>query len=202
MSRPFRVSKPLLIAAGVVVGVPLVVSAQPAGPHIEAGLWETGMEVSGIKMTSQVCMDGSEASSRRAFTPPSREQAAAAAERNCEKQDIHPIPGGYSVDTTCSNQGRVTHVSGKVTGDFRTHYTTDMTVESNGRPAQPHAHGVPPRRRLPGRHEARRGAHPDGPGRHSGRGGGRPGKGRRRRWRSLAGGLPRHGAPGRGTDRR
>ncbi len=136
MSRPFRVSKPLLIAAGVLLGMPLVVSAQPAGPHIEAGLWETGMEVSGIKMTSQICMDGSEASSRRAFTPPSREQASAAADRNCEKQDIHPIPGGYSVDTTCSNQGRVTHVSGKVLGDFRTRYAMDMTVENNGRPPQ------------------------------------------------------------------
>jgi hypothetical protein len=137
MSSRVRVSKPLLIAAGVLLGLPLVVSAQSAGPHIEAGLWETGMEVSGFKMTSQVCMDGTEASSRRAFVPPSREQASAAAERDCEKQDIHPIPGGYSVDTTCSNQGRVTHVSGKVTGDFRTHYAMDMTVESNGRPAQP-----------------------------------------------------------------
>lgn len=137
MSRPFRVSKPLLIAAGVLLGMPLVVSAQPAGPHIEAGLWETGMEVSGIKMTSQVCMDGSEASSRRAFMPPSREQASAAAERNCEKQDIHPIPGGYSVDATCTTRGRLTHVAGKVTGDFRTRYTVDMTVEQSGQPPQP-----------------------------------------------------------------
>jgi hypothetical protein len=137
MSRPFRVSKPLLIAVGVLLGAPLVVSAQPAGPHIEAGLWETGMEVSGIKMTSQVCMDGSDAASRRAFVPPSREQASATADRSCEKQDIHPIPGGYSVDTTCSTRGRVTHVAGKVTGDFRTRYTLDMTVEQEGRPAQP-----------------------------------------------------------------
>jgi hypothetical protein len=137
MSSRVRVSKPLLIAVGVLLGMPLVVSAQPAGPHIEAGLWETGMDVSGIKMTSQVCMEGSEASSRRAFTPPSREQASAAAERNCEKQDIHAIPGGYSVNTTCTNQGRVTHVSGTVTGDFKTHYTMDMTVENNGRPPQP-----------------------------------------------------------------
>jgi len=132
-ARPFRVSKPLLIAAGVLLAAPLVVSAQPTGPHIEAGLWETGMDVSGIKMTTQICMDGSEASSRRALTPPSREQASAAAERNCEKQDVHPIPGGYSVDTTCTSRGRVTHVSGTVTGDFRTHYTMDMTVDSNGR---------------------------------------------------------------------
>jgi hypothetical protein len=126
----------MLIAAGVLLGAPLVVSAQPAGPHIEAGLWETGMEVSGIKLNTQVCMDGTEASSRRAFAPPSREQASAAAERNCEKQDIHPIPGGYSVNTTCTNQGRVTHVSGTVTGDFKTHYKMDMTVENNGRPPQ------------------------------------------------------------------
>jgi hypothetical protein len=133
MSRPFRVSKPLLIAAGVLLGIPLVVSAQPAGPHIEAGLWETGMDVSGIKLNTQICMDGSEASSRRAFTPPSREQASAAAERNCEKQDVHAIPGGYSVDSTCTTRGRVTHVSGKVIGDFKTHYTMDMTVDSAGR---------------------------------------------------------------------
>jgi hypothetical protein len=132
------VSKPALIAAGVLLGMPLVVSAQPAGPHIEAGLWETGMEVSGIKMNTQICMDGTEASSRRAFTPPSREQASAAAERNCEKQDIHPIAGGYSVNTTCTNsQGRVTHVAGTVTGDFKTHYTMDMTVANDGRPPQP-----------------------------------------------------------------
>jgi len=138
MSRPFRVSKSLLIAAGVLLGAPLVVSAQPAGPHVEAGLWESGMEISGIKMTSQVCMDGSEASSRRAFMPPSRQQAASAAERdNCSKQDIHPIPGGYSVDAICSNRGRVTHVAGKVTGDFKTRYMLDMTVDSDGRPAQP-----------------------------------------------------------------
>jgi hypothetical protein len=139
MSHPFRVSKPLLIAAGVLLGAPLVVSAQPAGPHVEAGLWETGMEVSGFKMNSQICMDGSEASSRRAFMPPSREQAAGAAERNCEKQDIHPVAGGYSVNATCTNsQGRVTHISGTVTGDFRSHYAMDMTVENNGRPQTMH----------------------------------------------------------------
>jgi hypothetical protein len=137
MSRPFRVSKPLLIAAGVLLGLPLVVSAQPAGPHVDAGLWESGMEVSGIKMTSQVCMDGSEASSRRAFLPPSRERASAAAERNCEKQDVHAIPGGYAVDATCSTRGRLTHIAGKVTGDFRTRYTLDMTVEQSGQPPQP-----------------------------------------------------------------
>jgi len=137
MSSRIRALKPLLIASGVLLGLPLVVSAQPAGPHVEAGLWETGMEVSGFKMNIQTCMDGSEASSRRAFAPPSREQASAAAERECEKQDIHPIPGGYSVNSTCTNQGRVTHISGTVTGDFRTHYTMDMTVENGGRPPQP-----------------------------------------------------------------
>jgi hypothetical protein len=125
-----------LIAAGVLLAMPLVVSAQPAGPHIVAGLWETGVDVSGMKVTTQICMDGSEASSRRAFTPPSREQAQAAAERSCEKQDIHPIPGGYSVETICTNRGRVTHVSGTVTGDFRTRYATDMTIVSDGRPPQ------------------------------------------------------------------
>ena len=137
MSRPFRVSKPLLIAAGVLLGAPLVVSAQPAIPHVEAGLWETGMDLSGIKVTSQVCMDGSEASSRRAFMPPSREQAQARAEQNCEKQDVHPIPGGYAINATCTNQGRLTHIAGKVTGDFKTHYTLDMTVDRDGRPSQP-----------------------------------------------------------------
>lgn len=137
MSRPFRVSKPMLIAAGVLLGAPLVVSAQPAGPHVEAGLWETGLEISGFKMTTQICMDGSEASSRRAFMPPSREQAAARAEQNCEKQDVHPIPGGYSVDASCTSQGRRTHVVGTVTGDFRTRYVMDMTVENDGRPPQP-----------------------------------------------------------------
>jgi hypothetical protein len=136
MSRPFRVSKPVLIAAGVLFGMPLVVSAQPAGPHIEPGLWETGMDVTGIKMTSQMCMDGSEASNRSAFAPPSRDRASAAAERNCEKQDVHPIAGGYSIDSVCTRQGRVTHTSGKLLGDFKTHYTMDMTVEDSGRPAQ------------------------------------------------------------------
>ena len=138
MPRPFRVSKSLLIGAGVVLGLPLVASAQFAAPHVESGLWESGMEIQGIKMNTQICMDGSEASSRRAFMPPSREQAAGAAQRdNCEKQDIHSIPGGYSVDAVCSNRGRVTHVAGKVTGDFKTRYVVDMTVESDGRPGQP-----------------------------------------------------------------
>ena len=132
--RPFRLSKPLLIAAGVLLAMPLVASAQ--SPHVEAGLWESGIDVSGMRVTSQICMDGSEASSRRAFTPPSREQANAAAERNCEKQDIHPIPGGYSVDTVCTSRGRVTHVSGTVLGDFKTRYAMDMTVASEGRPPQ------------------------------------------------------------------
>jgi hypothetical protein len=145
----------MLIAAGVLIGMPLVVSAQPAGPHIEAGLWETGMDVSGIKLNTQICMDGTEASSRRAFAPPSREQAQAAADRNCEKQDIHPIPGGYSVNTTCTNsQGRVTHVAGTVTGDFKTHYTMDMTVDNNGRSQamhmESHRVGVCPADMRPG----------------------------------------------------
>ncbi|MGZ3276749.1 MAG: DUF3617 domain-containing protein, partial [Caulobacteraceae bacterium] len=133
MSSRVRALKPMLVAAGVLLGVPLVVSAQPAGPHIEAGLWESGMEVSGIKMTSQVCMDGSDAINRRAFAPPSRERAA---QPDCEKQDVHPIPGGYAVNTTCTSKGHLTHIAGKLTGDFRTHYTMDMTVEQDGRPAQ------------------------------------------------------------------
>src|ERR1700761_1284310 len=121
--RPLRLSKPLLIAAGVLLAMPFVAAAQPFGPHIEAGLWETGMDMSGLKITSQICMDGSDALSRRAFTPPTREQAtAAAAERNCEKQDIHAIPGGYSVDTICTARGRTTHVSGTMLGDFKTRY--------------------------------------------------------------------------------
>jgi len=137
MSHPFRVPKPALIAAGVLLGLPLVVSAQSAGPHVEAGLWESGMDIQGIKMTTQICMDGSEASSRRAFAPQNRGRPGAAAENPCEKQDIHPIPGGYSVDTTCTSRGRTTHVSGKVTGDFKTRYTIDMVVNSEGQPPQP-----------------------------------------------------------------
>jgi hypothetical protein len=135
MTRPFRVSKSALIAAGVLLGLPLVVSAQPAGPHVEAGLWESGMDVNGFKMTTQICMDGTEASSRRAFAPQNRGREAD--ENTCEKQDIHPIPGGYSVDTTCTNRGRVTRVSGKVTGDFKTHYMMDMVVNMQGQPPQP-----------------------------------------------------------------
>lgn len=133
MSRPFRITRPVMIAAGLALGLPLIVAAQPAGPHVEAGLWETGMDMGGFKMTNQICMDGSEAASRRALAPP-RDRAGA--ERECEKQDIHPIPGGYSVDTVCTSHGRKTHVSGTVTGDFRTHYKTDMTVETEGRPPQ------------------------------------------------------------------
>ena len=135
MSRPFRVPKPLAVAAGLALALPLVAAAQPPRPHIEAGLWETGMDVSGFKMTSQICMDGSEAASRRALQPPTREKAAEA-DRACEKQDIHPIPGGYSVDTTCTDRGRVTHVSGTVTGDFHSRYRMDMTVDADGRPPQ------------------------------------------------------------------
>lgn len=136
MSRPYRVPKSLMIGAGLVLGLPLMASAQFAGPHVEAGLWETNMDVSGFKIATQMCMDGSEATSRRIFRPPSREKAAATAERECEKQDIHPIPGGYSVNTTCTNNGRTTHVKGTVTGDFRTRYDMDMAVDSDGRPAQ------------------------------------------------------------------
>jgi hypothetical protein len=79
-------------------------------------------------------MDGSDAVNRRAFTPPSRERTGAQPE--CEKQDVHPIPGGYAVNTTCTNRGRVTHVAGKLTGDFRTHYTMDMTIDQYGQPGQ------------------------------------------------------------------
>ena len=136
MSRPYRVPKSLLIAGALVLAAPLVASAQFAGPHVESGLWQSDMEVSGFKIGTQICMDGSEAASRRAFRPPSRDQAKAAADRECEKQDIHPIPGGYSVNSTCTDRGRVTHVSGKVTGDFRTRYAMDMTVDSDGRPSQ------------------------------------------------------------------
>jgi hypothetical protein len=134
--RPFRLSKPLLIAAGVLLAMPLVVSAQPAGPHVEAGLWESGMDFNGVKLSSQICLDGSEMASRNALSPPNRDQSAAA-ERSCEKQDIHPIPGGYSVNTICTTRGRVTHVSGTVMGDFKTRYAMDMTIESGGRPPQP-----------------------------------------------------------------
>lgn len=136
MSISVGTLKPVLVAAGVLLGIPLVVSAQPAGPHIEAGLWESGVDVSGIKMTSQICMDGSDLASRRALTPQSRERANGAARPECGKQDVHPIPGGYAVNTTCTNGGHITHIAGKLTGDFRTHYAMDMTIDQDGRPAQ------------------------------------------------------------------
>jgi hypothetical protein len=135
MSIRVRVSKPVLIAAGVLLGIPLVVSAQTFGPKIEAGLWESGVEVSGITMKSQICMDGSDEASRRALAPQNRARTGAA-QPECEKRDVHPIPGGYAVNTTCTNRGRVTHIAGKLTGDFRTHYVMDMTVDQDGRPAQ------------------------------------------------------------------
>ncbi len=136
MSRPIRLSRFLLIVGAIGVGAPLAASAQFAGPHIQAGLWQTDMDLSGMKIGSQICMDGSEAASRRVFSPPSRDRAAATAERECEKQDVRPIPGGYAVDTTCTRDGRVTHVKGTVTGDFTSRYKMDMSIDRDGRPPQ------------------------------------------------------------------
>jgi len=134
MSRPYRVSRSLLLVLGLAVAAPAVVSAQAAGPTMRSGLWDSAMDMGGVKIASQICMDGTARSSMAALRP---QTPGSRGEQNCSRTDIHPIAGGYAVDTLCTaGRGVQVHTTGTMTGDFKNHYRVDMTIAADGRPEQ------------------------------------------------------------------
>lgn len=133
MFRQHLVPASLVLTIGLAAAAPALVSAQGAMPTMRAGLWESTMDMSGMKIASQICMDGPARSSMSALRP---QGPGGGREQDCSQTDVHPIPDGFAMKTTCTVRGRTTHTSGTVTGDFRNHYKVDMTVAADGAPEQ------------------------------------------------------------------
>ena len=133
MSRRVPTLKPLLVAVGLVVVLPTLVSAQGLGPHRKAGMWESTMMVAGRAMTSGMCTD--EALERRSSLVSPQQMGA----RECSNMTPTPIPGGYKVEGTCTNGARTTRITATIKGNFSTAYSMDLVTQVDGK-AQPPVH--------------------------------------------------------------
>ena len=127
MSRSLAVC---LSGLALVAASPGLPSAQIEPPHLKPGLWQDRMDMGGVAMNMQMCMDESVESRAAAFRPPM--QGGAAAAQACSQRDMKPIPGGFQVDTTCTVRGRPTHTSMTMIGDFQSGYKMDMTMTPDG----------------------------------------------------------------------
>lgn len=126
-----------LVAAGLAAAAlasAAAVVADPMGmPARRAGQWKivmTGVGQGGGGMTMSTCVDPAREKSFTPYTGPAGRGGAD--EPKCSKRDVHAIPGGWAFDSVCMVMGRQTHSSGRVTGDFRTHYHMDETSDGGG----------------------------------------------------------------------
>ena len=110
--------------------LPAVTSAQPELPNFKSGLWDSVMNLNGLEVKVQMCLDGPMAARDVALRSLSRGGGAA----DCSQTDVKKIPGGTDMEMTCTVRGKVTHTSIVMMGDFQTGYTTNMTVQPEGGP--------------------------------------------------------------------
>jgi hypothetical protein len=133
MSDVSRTLKPVLIAAGLVAIVPALSAAQGPGPHRKAGMWESTMAMPGQPaITTGMCTD--EAFEQRMGMVNPQQMGA----RECANMAPTPIPGGYRIDGTCSNNGRTTKIKATIKGDLNSAYAMDVDVDANGKPQTMH----------------------------------------------------------------
>jgi hypothetical protein len=122
---------PLLVAA--LCGAAVAALAQPTGmPGRRPGEWRTtmsGMGRDGGGMTMEVCVDPARERSFSPFDRPFGHGPPGGEDQACSKRDVHPIPGGWAFSSVCDRDGRTVTTSGRITGDFRSHYHMEMVSD-------------------------------------------------------------------------
>jgi len=126
MSRLLAAS---LTALALGAALPLLTSAQIAPPQIKPGEWDMAMNMGGMAMTVQTCMDESMESRAALLRAPAGMDRA---QRNCSQQEVKQLPDGYMAEATCTTNGKTSHMKMVLTGDFQTSYTMDMTMTPEG----------------------------------------------------------------------
>jgi hypothetical protein len=128
MSRLFAVC---LSGLALVAILPSLTSAQIDPPHLKPGLWDDKVDMNGMQIGMQMCMDESVEARAAAFRAPTPGGggAAAAAAQNCPQRDMKKIPGGFAIESTCIIRGHTTHTSMLVIGDFDSDYKMDIAIQ-------------------------------------------------------------------------
>jgi len=116
------------VAACVLFALPAFASDLPMR---KAGLWELKMEFQGRNLPTQLMQQ---------CTNPATDQLmtfnfGGAAERNCQKREIHANGGTITVDSVCSFGDATTTSHAVVSGDFNSAYTVQInSTRQGGRP--------------------------------------------------------------------
>jgi len=119
---------PAVAAACVLLALPAFASELPMR---KAGLWELKMEFQGRNLPTQLMQQ---------CTNPTTDQLmtfnfGGAAERNCQKRDIHANGSTITVDSVCSFGDATTTSHAVVSGDFNSAYTVQInSTRQGGRP--------------------------------------------------------------------
>jgi len=117
------------------VGVVLLASISPVSaldlPTRKAGLWELKMEFQGRNLPTQLMQQCTDAASDKLMTF----NFGGAAERNCQKRDVHNSGGTITVDSVCTFGDATTTSHAVVSGDFSSAYTVQVnSTRQGGRP--------------------------------------------------------------------
>jgi hypothetical protein len=116
------------VAACVLLALPAFASDLPMR---KAGLWELKMEFQGRNLPTQLMQQCTDPAADQLMTF----NFGGAAERNCQKRDIHPNGGTITVDSVCSFGDATTTSHAVVRGDFNSAYTVQInSTRQGGRP--------------------------------------------------------------------
>lgn len=127
-----------LLIAGLLGLAATAVVAQPTGmPARRAGNWQvtmSGMGGEGRSMTMTQCVDPA---TERSFAPWHRGAYGpgghGGGQSHCSKEDVHAIPGGWAFESVCERPGGGEEASsGRITGDFHTHYHMEVSMHGQG----------------------------------------------------------------------
>ena len=100
-------------------------------PTGKAGLWELKMEFQGRNLPAQLMQQCTDASTDKLMTL----NFGGAADRNCQKRDVHNNGGTITVDSVCSFGEATTTSHAIVSGDFNSAYTVQISsTRQGGRP--------------------------------------------------------------------
>lgn len=104
-------------------------------PTRKAGLWELKMEFQGRNLPTQLMQQCTDATTDQLMTL----NFGGAAERNCQKRDVHNSGGTITVDSICSFGDATTTSHAVVSGDFNSAYTVQINSTRQGGRAIPGA---------------------------------------------------------------
>lgn len=112
-------------AAGGATDAGGALAAAPKMP--KAGLWKMTVTAAGMPqpVKMEVCM-GAPAAGSNPFAPPAQPG------QSCSKNLVSPTASGYAVDMECAANGMTMAIAGTVSGDFSSHYRTELVTKMSG----------------------------------------------------------------------